>query len=168
MFNSWSLSFVASLGVDGFVSPLENNRQNLERTIKESLISGAGSHNSKRKSSNLLHSKFFITVFAYPPLFNIRTDLGSIFKFKSFTDNMGESFSFVTDLDGSRVYSQKHFSITDKIPFLKEAGFGRFIIDLSGITIKKSEYKDLMRSISKNSPLPNSSRFNWKDGFYSG
>ncbi|MCL2810016.1 MAG: U32 family peptidase, partial [Treponema sp.] len=38
-FNSWSLSFISSYNVDGFVSPLENNRQNLERTCNE--VSGA-------------------------------------------------------------------------------------------------------------------------------
>ncbi|MCL2806489.1 MAG: U32 family peptidase [Treponema sp.] len=165
-FNSWALSFVTSsftvgkYGVDGFVTPLENNRQNLERTCSE--VSGykAG------KKRNFLHSKFFITVFAWPLLFNIRADIGSIVKIKSFTDNMGESFSFSADREGSHVYPKKHFSIIDKIPFLKEAGFGRFIIDLSGSSIKKSEYKDLMRSISENSPLPNSGRFNWKDGFF--
>ena len=152
IFNSWALSFVASHNVDGFVSPLENNRQNLERTL--------GSEKKLRK-------KIFMTVFAYPPLFSVRANLDSVLNFNSFADNMGESFSLTTDREGSRVYPQKYFSIIDKIPFLKEAGFGRFIIDLSGSVLKKSEYKDLMKSISENAPLPNSSRFNWKDGFFS-
>jgi len=152
MFNSWALSFIASHSVDGFVSPLENNRQNLERTL--------GSDSKLRK-------KFFVTVFAYPPLFSIRANLDSVLNFNSFADNMGENFSLTTGWEGSRVYPQKYFSIIDKIPFLKEAGIGRFIIDLSGAILKKSEYKDLIKSISENAPLPNSSRFNWKDGFFS-
>ncbi|MDR3019723.1 MAG: U32 family peptidase, partial [Treponema sp.] len=69
-FNSWSLSFVSSLGVDGFVTPLENNRQNLERTL------GVKSNEKKRRRTNALHSKFFITVFSWPPLFNIMANLG--------------------------------------------------------------------------------------------
>ncbi|WP_461256957.1 peptidase U32 family protein [Treponema sp. R80B11-R83G3] len=165
-FNSWALSFVSSLGADGFVSPLENNRQNLERTL------GVESHNSekkggkKRQNRSALHSKFFIMVFAWPPLFNIKANLGSVFNFDSFADNMEEEFLLETGPEGSRVYPKKYFSIIDKIPFLKEAGFGRFIIDLSGQVIKKSDYRDLMRSVNESAPLPQSSRFNWKDGFF--
>ena len=86
---------------------------------------------------------------------------------------MGENFTLVSGNEGSRVMPDKHFSIIDKIPFLKEAGFRRFIIDLSGTAacrqiLKKSEYRDLMQSVNDNAPLPNSVRFNWKNGFYSG
>lgn len=161
-FNSWSLAFVSSLGVDGFISPLENNRQNLERTLGKEQ---ARLRSRKQQEAGLLHSRFFITVFAYPPLFNIKANLAPL-NLKSFADNMDETFSLVTYMEGSRVYPEKYFSIIDKIPFLKEAGFGRFIIDLSGIALKKSNYKDLMRAVNEHTPLPNSSRFNWKDGFY--
>jgi len=168
MFNSWALSFTASLGADGFISPLENNRQNLERTlgVESKNKEGRGKKN-QNKISGILHSKFFITVFSWPPLFNIRADLGNVIKLKSFTDNRGEEFNLVTDREGSKVYPKQYFSIIDKIPFLIEAGFKRFIIDLSGKSVKKQEYKNLMRSISENKPLPNSGRFNWKDGFFS-
>jgi putative protease len=179
MFNSWAVSFVSSLGVDGFISPLENNRQNLERTLNThtgrssrattSAESRGGEFKSgrKRQKHSVLHSKFFITVFSWPPLFNIKANLDSVLKFDSFADNMDEGFSLVTSPEGSRVYPKKYFSIIDKIPFLKQAGFGRFIIDLNGTALKKSNYRDLMRSISENAPLPDSCRFNWKDGFYS-
>ncbi|MDR2542639.1 MAG: U32 family peptidase, partial [Treponema sp.] len=168
-FNSWSLSFVASLGVDAFVSPLENNRQNLERTLGGENRSSKPSldNKGKKRPNNVLRSKFFITVFSWPPLFNIRENLGGVLDFKTFTDNLDEGFSLIPDREGSFVYPKKYFSIIDKIPFLKDAGFGRFIIDLSGTNLKKPDYKDLMRSVSENNPLPNSSRFNWKDGFYS-
>ena len=165
MFNSWSLSFAASLGVDGFVSPLENNRQNLERTIRESR-GGENRSGKRRHGTSALQSKFFITVFAWPPLFNIKADLGQILDFDSFADNKGEEFFLVTGKEGSRVYPEKYFSIIDKIPFLKEAGFGRFIIDLSGRAVKKHDYRDLMRAVNDGAPLPHSGRFNWKDGFY--
>jgi len=166
MFNSWALSFVSSLGADGFISPLENNRQNLERTLGIESRNGEKKGGKKRQSRSALHSKFFITVFAWPPLFNIKANLGHVLKFDSFADNMDEEFLLETSPEGSRVYPKKYFSIIDKIPFLKEAGFGRFIIDLSGQVLKKSNYRDLMRSVNENAPLPNSSRFNWKDGFF--
>ncbi|MDR2965593.1 MAG: U32 family peptidase [Treponema sp.] len=156
-FNSWSLSFIASLGVDGIITPLENNRQNLERTLS---IKGS----DKRRSSPLL-SSIFITVFSYPPLFNIKANLANL-NLKSFADNMGETFLLNTCQEGSKVYPNKYFSIIDKIPFLKQSGFGKFIIDLTGTTIKKSNYKDLIQAVKENTPLPNSERFNWKDGFY--
>jgi U32 family peptidase len=165
-FNSWALSFVLSLGVDAFVSPLENNRQNLERTLGMESRKKEDKGGRKRQSKNALNSKFFITVFAWTPLFNIRANLSSVLNFDSFADNMDEEFFLETSPEGSRVYPKKYFSIIDKIPFLKEAGFGRFIIDLSGQVLKKSNYRDLMRSVNENAPLPQSSRFNWKDGFY--
>jgi putative protease len=150
-FNSWAVSFVASWGVDGFVSPYENNRQNLERTLGE---------NSK------MRAMFFVPVFAWPPLFQIHSDLGKIYDLKIFSDNMGECFSLITDPDCSTVIPQTPFSITDKIPFLKEAGFKRFVIDLSGPVLKKGDYRDLMRMVSGGTPLHGISRFNWKDGFF--
>ena len=165
MFNSWSLSFISSLGVDSFVSPLENNRQNFERTC----IRSRGSENRggrKRQGPSALQSKFFITVFSYPPLFNIKADIGSVPGLNTFADNMKETFTLDAGEEGSRVYPNKHFSIIDKIPFLKEAGFRRFIIDLCGAPVKKANYRDLMQSVNENAPLPHSSRFNWKDGFY--
>ena len=172
IFNSWSLSFIASLGVDGFVSPLENNRQNLERTVQQSRTHGAESRSSenkggkKRHGGDALRSKFFITVFARPPLFNIRADLGTVLNFNSFEDNKGGAFSLITGNEGSHVYPKEYFSIIDKIPFLQEAGFGRFIIDLSCSALKKTDYRELMRAVKNNAPLPHSNRFNWKDGFY--
>ncbi|MDR1837540.1 MAG: U32 family peptidase [Treponema sp.] len=169
MFNSWSLSFIASCGADGFVSPLENNRQNLERTVMQNLLCDIENKGGKKRHGRgALLSKFFVTVFAWPPLFNIRADLGQIINPSSFTDNKNEAFFLTTGQEGSRVYPNKHFSIIDKIPFLKEAGFGRFIIDLTGAVLKKPDYRDLMRAVKENTPLPHSSRFNWKDGFYSG
>ena len=166
MFNSWSLSFVASLGVDGFVSPLENNRQNLERTLGIESRGVEKVSGKKRHSKSAFHSKFFVTVFAWSPLFNIKANLGSVLDIDSFSDNKDENFFIVTGQEGSRVYPQKPFSIIDKIPFLQEAGFGRFIIDLTGSALKKSDYRDLMKAVKENAPLPNASRFNWKDGFY--
>ena len=152
MFNTWALSFVASLGVEGFVSPLENNRQNLERTLD---------------NRQLLKDRVFVPIFAWPPLFHIRANLGKQYDFKVFSDSRGENFLLTNGNEGSRVFPAKPFSITDKLSFLQDSGFRRFIVDLSGLPLKKNDYKDLMRAISKGTPLPKMSRFNWKDGFFS-
>jgi putative protease len=149
VFNRWAASFVSSLGAYNFVSPLENNRQNLEKTL------GPG-----------LRSLCFVTVFAWPALFRIRADLGGIYGFKGFTDSRGEEFRLSAGKEGSLVYPGRPFSIVDKIPFLREAGFRRFILDLSGQPLKKAGYRDLMKSLRNAAPLPEASRFNWKDGFY--
>ena len=150
MFNRWAFSFFASHGFGGFVSPLENNRQNLERTATNSAE----------------RSKFFVPVFAWPPLFQIHANLGHYYDFTSFSDSRNECFSLINGADGSSVIPQTPFSITDKIPFLSEAGFKRFIIDLSGPPLRKSDYRDLMRAVGNGTPLPRSSRFNWKNGFF--
>jgi putative protease len=155
MFNTWALSFIASLGVDGFVSPFENNRQNLERTL------------DPKNLPRRLREFVFVPVFAWPVLFRIRADLGKIYGFKSFQDSRGELFLLCGDREETLVIPEKPFSITDKIPFLKEAGFRRFIIDLGGPPVlKKKAFKDLMQSAASGVPLPDISRFNWKDGFF--
>jgi putative protease len=151
-FNAWALSFTASLGAAAFVSPLENNRQNLERTVPPGRDS--------------LRSLVFVPVFAWPPLFHIRAGLSAVYEFDAFSDSRGEQFSLVTTPAGSQVLPEKPFSITDKIPFLQAAGFQRFIIDLSGHGLKKSDYRDIMSAAASGVPLPGISRFNWKNGFY--
>ena len=166
IFNAWSLSFVLSLGVDGFVSPLENNRQNLERTLEEISQKPGRQKARAQQAPSALRSMSFVPVFAWPSLFRIRADLGQVYDFNSFADSRGENFSIVTGPEGSQVYPANPFSITDKIPFLKEAGFSRFIIDLSGPPLKKAFYRDLMRAINDGTPISGGTRFNWKDGFY--
>ncbi|MDR3171765.1 MAG: U32 family peptidase [Treponema sp.] len=152
VFNRWAASFVSALGMDLFISPLENNRQNLERTVDPG-----------RRAFT------FITVFAYPALFRIRADLGGAYDFQHFRDSREEGFTLVTKPgSGSQVIPEKPCSLVDKIPFLREAGFRRFILDVSGPPLKKVDYKDLMRAAQNALPLPGTGRFNWKDGFYQG
>jgi putative protease len=149
VFNRWANAFTASLGTDFFISPPENNRQNLERTVET----------GRRWAA-------FVTLFSYPALFRIRADLGKLYSFGTFSDSRDERFRLVCNGGGSLVYPEKPFSIVDKMPFLMEAGFSRFIMDFSGPPLKKVDYKDLMLAVKKAAPLPNTSRFNWKDGFY--
>jgi putative protease len=168
IFNRWSASLVSSFGAEYFVSPLENNRQNLEKTVE---------HSRRRQ--------FFVTVFAFPALFRIRADLGSMYHFEDFAGSRGEAFRLVRSVpdrkpgepDGvssaagsgsdSLVYPDKPFSIVDKIPFLEKSGFRRFILDFSGPPLKKKDFKIIMTAVKNAAPLPGIVRFNWKDGFYS-
>ncbi|MDR1277412.1 MAG: U32 family peptidase [Treponema sp.] len=149
IFNRWAEQFVSSLGAGAFVSPLENNRQNLERTI-----------------SPARRSLVFVTVFAWPALFRIRANLGPVYQFGEFSGGRNERFTLISEADGSQVLPEKPFSIVDKIPFLREAGFGRFILDFSGPPLKKARYRELIHAAETGLPLPGVSRFNWKDGFY--
>jgi putative protease len=145
-FNRFALSFVQRLGLSYTITPFENNRQNVERTVEQ-----AG------------RSSVFITVFAYPALFRMGHRLD--YDFTDFADSRGQTFKLVSS-ESSLVLPQQPFSLVDKIPFLKEAGFTRFIIDLTGEPIKKLTYKTIMHAALNAVPLPGISRFNWKDGFY--
>ncbi|GHV62410.1 peptidase U32 [Spirochaetia bacterium] len=149
IFNRWANQFVSEMGAENFISPLENNRQNLEKTVSP----------GRRVLT-------FITLFAYPALFRIRADLSKVYGFKDFSDSREEQFTLVSGPDGSIVYPEKPFSLVDKIPFLREAGFSRFILDFSGPPLKKTAYRDIVKAAKDTIPLPDISRFNWKDGFY--
>ncbi|MDR2070489.1 MAG: U32 family peptidase [Treponema sp.] len=157
-FNRWANAFIVSLGVDAMISPPENNRQNLEKTV-----------NPGRRAFT------FITIFSYPALFRIRANLKGLYDFGEFRDSQDAGFRLISEGDnaggtngeGSLVIPEKPFSIVDKVPFLKEAGFHRFILDFSGPTLRKKGYRDIMNALHAGRPLGNASRFNWKDGFYS-
>ncbi|AEJ20178.1 peptidase U32 family protein [Gracilinema caldarium] len=148
-FNSWSFAQIHDMGFLYKVSPLENNRQNLERTVCEDL-----------------RPFTFVTLFAYPALFRIRADLSKIYRFQYFSDGKDENFRLLSSPEGSFVLPEKPLSIIDKETFLKDAGFRRFILDFSGPPLKKVDYKDVMVALKAGKSLPQTTRFNWKDGFY--
>jgi putative protease len=161
-FNAWAWNFIARCGAVYCVSPLENNRQNLEKTFP-------GEHRNIR-------NRVFITVLGRPGLFRVRGNLGGFYGFEHFSGqrNAGqrrdETFRLApasgSRTDGCVVYPREYFSITDKIPFLREAGFSRFILDLSSGPLKKAEYRNIMEAVNRATPIPGASRFNWKNGFF--
>jgi putative protease len=153
-FNRWALAFLRENGAEYFISPLENNRQNLEKTFP------------REGSWPGFRSQAMITLFAWPPLFRVRANLGKIYDFGVFSDREGGSFRLAPSPETSLVYPETPFSLVDKLPFLREAGFGRFILDLSARPLRKAAYRDLMTAVNNASPLPEISRFNWKNGFY--
>ncbi|MDR1862815.1 MAG: U32 family peptidase [Treponema sp.] len=148
-FNRWALSFLEELGLDHVVSPLENNRQNLDRTVPAERRGG-----------------IFVPVFAWPALFRIPSPLSEIYSFGEFSDSQGESFRLVSGRDGSAVIPGSPFSIVDKIPFLRTAGFRRFILDFSGPRLKKQDYREVLDAAINEKPVAKANRFNWKDGFF--
>ncbi len=152
-FNHYAATFLKENGALFIVSPLENNRQNLERTFED-------------RPADRERSSVFVTVFSYPPLFRIRGNLGGTYRWTRFSGGDDERFSLISDLDESLVFPQTPFSIVDKITFLREAGFSHFIVDFSGNPVRKKDYKAVMNAVDLGTPLPGVSRFNWKNGFF--
>lgn len=148
-FNRWSLDFLASFGLWQVFSPLENNRQNLERSVDE-----------------VRRRDVVVPVFAYPALFRIRADLSTLYDFSFFSDSRGDSFELIAGPDLSVVVPEEPYSITDKVPFLKSSGFSRFLLDFSGPKLSKRQYKVVMEAAAEGLVLPGTRRFNYKDGFF--
>ena len=149
-FNRWSASWLENQSIGAFIMPYENSRKNLEASFDA-----------------LVRQKVLIPVFAYPALFRMRFALPASYDFDSFTGREDEAFKVVFSMDGSVVMPELPFSILDKIDFLADAGFKKFLVDFSHIKLSKSQLKSVSASIFKKQPLPGVSRFNWKNGFYS-
>ncbi|HPP05293.1 MAG TPA: peptidase U32 family protein [Spirochaetota bacterium] len=145
-FNSFAIKFLYENGISYFISPLENNKKNIF-------------------SSALDKNLCFITIFSFPLLFKIRTNLREKYKFNYFFDSRNNGFYLINNEEFSFVIPEHPFSIIDKVSELKKSGFNKFIIDLSYSKFKKGDYKRLFSFIEKSINLPNTTRFNWKDGF---
>ncbi|OJF76745.1 MAG: peptidase U32 [Treponema sp. CETP13] len=148
-FNRWAVSFLENENIYGYITPLENSRQNIEATFDKNF-----------------RNRAMITVFSYPALFRMRFQLPKDYNFELFYDKQGEEFRALSTPDGSFVMPEKPFSLLDKVGFMEKAGFSHFLIDMSHTTATKSEMRLLTKSIKNGLPLPDISRFNWKDGFY--
>jgi len=149
-FNKWALAYYIEQGVQAFIPPYEISRQDLYRLTE------------------YLPAQFFAPiVFAYPDLFRIRADLSRKYDNAKFMDREDNSFRLIGKRDYSVVVPDRPFSLTDLVPNLKKQGFRRFIVDLSNAEPSKGLYRDIARAIEQGSPLPNTTRFNWKDGFWS-
>lgn len=149
-FNRWSASWLENQNASSFIMPYENSRRNLEATFETSV-----------------RSRVLVPVFAYPALFRMRFKLPSDYDFTYFEDKEGSLFKVNSTVDGSFVMPEQPFSILDKVQFLQQAGFKKYLVDFSKTKVSKSQIKAIMTSLQKGQPLPDTSRFNWKDGFYS-
>ena len=163
-YNAWAWDFIAKCGAEYCVSPLENNRQNLERCFPQAEYFAG--RKTKSRCGAGARSRVFVTIFSRPGLFHMRPNLGRLYDFTNFYDSRGEAFKLSPSPEGSFVYPQTPFSIVDKTPFLREAGFSRFILDFSSGALKKTEYREIMEMADRAAPLSGTSRFNWKNGFF--
>lgn len=149
-FNPWALSYYLEQGAQAVIPPYEISRQTLYRLTEH------------------LPAQFFAPiVFAYPDLFRIRADLSRVYGQSHFSDREGNAFTLVGRRDYSVVIPDSPFSLIDLVPNLKKQGFSRFILDLSNAEPTRGFYRDIARAADQFRPLTNTSRFNWKDGFWS-
>lgn len=149
-FNRWAVSWLENQGIGAFIMPYENSRRNLESTYE-----------------NNVRSRVLVPVFAYPALFRMRFKLPEDYDFTYFEDKEGKTFKVNSTKDGSFVMPEEPFSIVDKVSFINSSGFKRVLIDFSKTKVSRSQIKAITTSMIKGQPLPDVSRFNWKDGFYS-
>jgi putative protease len=149
-FNRWAVSWLENQDIGAFIMPYENSRRNLEATFDQNV-----------------RSRVLVPVFAYPALFRMRFKLPADYDFTYFEDKEEKVFKVNSTKDGSFVMPEEPFAITDKVSFIKQAGFNKILIDFSKTKVNRNQIKTISYSMAKGQPLPDSSRFNWKDGFYS-
>ncbi len=148
-FNRWAVSWLENQNIDAFVMSHETSQSNLEATLNRDQ-----------------RQRAMINIFSYPALFRMRFRLPESYDFHWFSDKEGLSFRALSTPDGSYVMSEKPFSLIDKVNSLRSLGFTHFLIDMSKTRVVRSDFKLIMRSLTKGEFIPNSTRFNWKDGFY--
>ncbi|MDY3132145.1 MAG: U32 family peptidase [Treponema sp.] len=148
-FNRWAVSWLENQNIGAFIMPYENSRRNLESTYDEKV-----------------RSRVLVPVFAYPALFRMRFKLPSDYDFTYFEDKEETVFKVNSTPDGSFVMPEQPFSILDKVNFITSSGFKKILIDFSKTKVTRSQIKAITTSMAKSQPLPDISRFNWKDGFY--
>ena len=148
-FNRWAVSWLENQDVGAFIMPYENSRRNLEATFEPNV-----------------RARVLVPVFAYPALFRMRFKLPEDYDFTYFEDKEGKTFKVNSTQDGSFVMPEEPFSILDKTNFIMQSGFKRVLVDFSKTKVNRSQIKAVSTSMVKAQPLPDVSRFNWKDGFY--
>lgn len=149
-FNRWAVSWLENQNIDAFIMSYETSLKTLE-----AIFEGAQ------------RSRMMICLFSYPALFRMRFKLPEAYDFSWFADKEGMMFRALSTPDGSFVMPEKPFSIIDRTHHLRKLGFSRFLIDMSKTAVRRADIKVLMRALYKGEALPDTSRFNWKDGFYS-
>lgn len=148
-FNLWAIAFLFDQGIRYLIPPQEISKQNLMRLAEE------------------VHPRVLMPIsFSYPHLFTIRGDLASKYGPTSFVDRDGSSYKLQGRRDYTILSPDKPFSIIDRVPFLKKEGFDKFILDLSCANSARGMFRDIAKAAADALPLDDSSRFNWKDGFY--
>jgi len=148
-FNTWAAGFLFDQGCRYIVPPLEISKQNFMRILERVAPHAA-----------------FPIVFSYPQLFRIRGDLSARYDSTTFLDRDGSAYFLRGKRDYDVVVPEVPFSIIDRTPFLRKEGVDRFILDLSNANPAKGLFHDIAKAAAEARILPETSRFNWKDGFY--
>ena len=148
-FNRWAVSWLENQQVGAFITPVENSFANLKATFEPKV-----------------RSRAMVTVYAYPTLFRMRFKLPKSYDFTYFSDKEGMEFKVNATPDGSFVMPEAPFSIVDKTEQLDHEGFKRVLIDFSKTAVSKGELKLIKTAMVKKQAVPETARFNWKDGFY--
>lgn len=150
VFNSFAAAFLAEQNIRNFVSPLENNKRNLYQ-LQEHI-----------KNQNII-----VPIFAYPELFQIISRLDKHFHEK-FLKDVQTNYEFSVEFGKEKisVLPEMPFSITDKVNDLKKHGFKKFFVDLAGMKVSKSLYREILQHVNESRHMEQTCRFNWKDGFY--
>ena len=150
VFNRWAASFLENQGVMVFSSPVENSRQNLESvfcTAEE-------------------RERVLLCVFALPTLFRMRFKLPQSYDFTYFWDKTETAFKVNSTPDGSFVTPVQPFSLLDMAQDLAAKGWTRQLIDFSKMRVGKADVRGAIQAMKKKTPVPNATRFNWKEGFF--
>lgn len=149
-FNRWAASWFENQNIGAFITPLENSFDNLKATWEPNV-----------------RSRILVTVYAYPALFRMRFRIPESYDFLYFKDKEEKLFKVNSNIDGTVVMPEAPFSIVDKADKIKGEGFARILIDLSRTKVSRQELKMIDNAMIKKQPVPETSRFNWKEGFYS-
>ena len=148
-FNCWAVSWLQENGICAYIPPAESSQSNIETVFVPEL-----------------RPQVLLPIFSYSVLFRMRFTLPKNYNFLYFSDKQGEAFRAFSTPSASFVLPDKPFSIIDRYHALQNHQFSRFLLDFSHTAIERRAYRFILQSLRSGTPLPDSVRFNWKEGFY--
>ena len=148
-FNCWAVSWLQENGIYAYIPPAESSQDNIETVFAPEL-----------------RPQVLLPLFSYSVLFRMRFTLPKNYNFLYFSDKQGESFRAFSTPSASFVLSDKPFSVVDRYHALQHHQFSRFLLDFSHTSVERRAYRFILQLLRSGTPLPDSVRFNWKEGFY--
>ena len=148
-FNCWAVSWLQENGICAYIPPAESSQANIETVFAPEL-----------------RPQVLLPLFSYSVLFRMRFTLPKNYNFLYFSDKQGEAFRAFSTPSASFVLSDKPFSVVDRYHALQHHQFSRFLLDFSHTSVERRAYRFILQSLRNGTPLPDSVRFNWKEGFY--
>ena len=148
-FNCWAVSWLQENGICAYIPPAESSQANIETVFAPEL-----------------RPQVLLPLFSYSVLFRMRFTLPKNYNFLYFSDKQGEAFRAFSTPSASFVLSDKPFSVVDRYHALQHHQFSRFLLDFSHTSVERRAYRFILQSLRNGTPVPDSVRFNWKEGFY--